>query len=180
VNHGLARALETQLVNSVMWTHAAERVVVDDDLLAIDHTEARLLELDARLAEIAETEEASAPKVPRERGEFGAAALRGICKSFREWQRRTPPVSHSLRYMPCSRETTDRCGLTRHRAGNGNFAMAKPVFTRSIRVLSLAALCLASSVPLLWADSIAVTSGSFDFGRGPAASSPSPDRMGSF
>jgi hypothetical protein len=64
VNHGLARALETQLVNSVMWTHAAERVVVDDDLLAIDHTEARLLELDARLAEIAETEEASAPKVP--------------------------------------------------------------------------------------------------------------------
>jgi transposase len=44
-----------QWINSVMWTHAAERVVVDDDLLAIDHTEARLLELDARLAEIAET-----------------------------------------------------------------------------------------------------------------------------
>jgi transposase len=37
------------------WTHAAERAVVDDYLLAIDHTEARLLELDARLAEIAET-----------------------------------------------------------------------------------------------------------------------------
>ena len=32
------------------------RAVVDDYLLAIDHTEARLLELDARLAEIAETE----------------------------------------------------------------------------------------------------------------------------
>jgi transposase len=31
-------------------------VVIDDYLLAIDHTEARLLELDARLAEIAETE----------------------------------------------------------------------------------------------------------------------------
>ena len=38
------------------WTHAAERAVVDDYLLAIDHTEARLLELDARLAEIAERE----------------------------------------------------------------------------------------------------------------------------
>lgn len=38
------------------WTHAAERTVVDDYLLAIDHTEARVLELDARLAEIAETE----------------------------------------------------------------------------------------------------------------------------
>jgi transposase len=41
-------------VDSVSWTHAAERAVVDDYLLAIDHTEARLLELDARLAEIAE------------------------------------------------------------------------------------------------------------------------------
>ena len=38
------------------WSHAAERAVVEDYLLAIDHTEARLLELDARLAEIAETE----------------------------------------------------------------------------------------------------------------------------
>ena len=38
------------------WTHAAERAVVDDYLLAIDHTEARLLELDARLSAIAETE----------------------------------------------------------------------------------------------------------------------------
>jgi transposase len=43
-------------IMSLTWTHAAERAVVDDYLLAIDHTEARLLELDARLAEIAETE----------------------------------------------------------------------------------------------------------------------------
>jgi transposase len=45
-----------QWVDSLTWTHAAERVVVDDYLLAIDQTEARLLELDARLAEIAKTE----------------------------------------------------------------------------------------------------------------------------
>jgi transposase len=43
-------------VDGLTWTHTAERAVVDDYLLAIDHTEARLLELDARLAEIAETE----------------------------------------------------------------------------------------------------------------------------
>jgi transposase len=43
-------------VDGLPWPHAAERAVVDDYLLAIDHTEARLLELDARLAEIAETE----------------------------------------------------------------------------------------------------------------------------
>jgi transposase len=43
-------------IQSLTWTHAAERTVVDDYLLAIDHTEARLLELDARLSEIAETE----------------------------------------------------------------------------------------------------------------------------
>jgi transposase len=43
-------------VDSLTWTHAAERAVVDDYLLAIDHTEARLLELDARLAEIADQE----------------------------------------------------------------------------------------------------------------------------
>ena len=43
-------------INGLEWTHAAERAVVDDYLLAIDHTEARLLELDARLAEIAERE----------------------------------------------------------------------------------------------------------------------------
>jgi len=41
-------------VDSLMWTHAAERAVVDDYQLAIDHTEARLRELDARLAELAE------------------------------------------------------------------------------------------------------------------------------
>ena len=41
-------------VESLTWTHAAERAVVDDYQLAIDHTEARLLELDARLAELAE------------------------------------------------------------------------------------------------------------------------------
>src|SRR5262245_56687538 len=41
-------------VDSLPWTHAAERAVVDDYLLAIDHTEARLLELDARVVEIAE------------------------------------------------------------------------------------------------------------------------------
>ena len=40
-------------VDRLTWTHAAERAVVDDYRLAIDHTEARLLELDARLAEIA-------------------------------------------------------------------------------------------------------------------------------
>lgn len=43
-------------VDSLTWTHAAERAVVDDYQLAIDHTEARLLELDARLAELAEQE----------------------------------------------------------------------------------------------------------------------------
>ena len=43
-------------VDSLTWTHAAERAVVDDYQLAIDHTEARLRELDARLAEIADQE----------------------------------------------------------------------------------------------------------------------------
>ena len=43
-------------VDSLTWAHAAERAVVDDYRLAIDHTEARLVELDARLAEIAEQE----------------------------------------------------------------------------------------------------------------------------
>ena len=42
-----------QWIDNLTWTHAAERTVVDDYLLAIDQTEARLLELDARLAEIA-------------------------------------------------------------------------------------------------------------------------------
>jgi transposase len=43
-------------IDSLAWTHIAERAVVDDYLLAIDHTEARLVELDARLAAVAETE----------------------------------------------------------------------------------------------------------------------------
>lgn len=42
-----------QWIDGLTWTQAAERAVVADYLLAIDHTEARLLELDARLAEIA-------------------------------------------------------------------------------------------------------------------------------
>jgi transposase len=45
-----------QWIDSLTWTQAAERAVVDDYLLAIDHTEARLQELDVRLAEVAETE----------------------------------------------------------------------------------------------------------------------------
>jgi transposase len=45
-----------QWIDGLEWRHAAERTVVDDYLLAIDHTEARLLDLDVRLAEIAETE----------------------------------------------------------------------------------------------------------------------------
>jgi transposase len=45
-----------QWIDNLAWTHAAERAVVDDYRLAIDQTEARLLELDARLAEIAETD----------------------------------------------------------------------------------------------------------------------------
>lgn len=44
-----------QWVESLEWTQAAERVVVDDYQLAIDHLEARLIELDARLTEIADT-----------------------------------------------------------------------------------------------------------------------------
>src|SRR5262245_29675608 len=42
-------------IASVPWAHAAEHAVVDDYLLAIDQTEGRLLELDARLAAIADT-----------------------------------------------------------------------------------------------------------------------------
>jgi transposase len=45
-----------QWIDGLAWTHVAERAVVDDYLLAIDHIEARLGALDARLAEIAETE----------------------------------------------------------------------------------------------------------------------------
>jgi transposase len=45
-----------QWIAGLTWTHDAERAVVDDYLLAIDHTETRLLELDARLAAIAAAE----------------------------------------------------------------------------------------------------------------------------
>jgi transposase len=45
-----------QWIDSLEWTHTAERAVVDDYLLAIDHPEARRQELDARLAVIAECE----------------------------------------------------------------------------------------------------------------------------
>jgi transposase len=43
-------------ITSLTWTHAAERAVVDDYQLAIDHTETRLRALDARLAETAQTD----------------------------------------------------------------------------------------------------------------------------
>lgn len=43
-------------IESLAWTYAPERAVVDDYLLAIDHLEARLIELDARLTEIAQTD----------------------------------------------------------------------------------------------------------------------------
>lgn len=43
-------------LDNLEWTHPAERVVVDDYLLAIDQLEARLTELDARLTEIAQTD----------------------------------------------------------------------------------------------------------------------------
>lgn len=43
-----------QWIDSLTWAHDAERIVVEDYRLAIDHLEARLIELDARLAEIAE------------------------------------------------------------------------------------------------------------------------------
>src|SRR5262245_4069499 len=43
-------------IHSLEWTQPAGRVVVDDYLLAIDHADARLIELDARLTEIAQTE----------------------------------------------------------------------------------------------------------------------------
>jgi transposase len=45
-----------QWIDALTWTHPAERAVVDDYLLAIDQTEARVVELDARLAEIADRE----------------------------------------------------------------------------------------------------------------------------
>jgi transposase len=42
-------------IDSLVWAQPAERIVVDDYLLAIEQLGARLGELDARLAEIAET-----------------------------------------------------------------------------------------------------------------------------
>jgi transposase len=45
-----------QWIDGLAWAHAAERAVVDDYLLAIDHTKSRLIELDAQLAQVAETE----------------------------------------------------------------------------------------------------------------------------
>jgi transposase len=43
-------------IEQLTWAHAAERTVVDDYLLAIDHTEARLLALEAELAKLAEAD----------------------------------------------------------------------------------------------------------------------------
>jgi len=43
-------------IDSIEWAQPAERVVVDDYLLAIDHLAARLIELDARLTEIAQAD----------------------------------------------------------------------------------------------------------------------------
>jgi transposase len=45
-----------QWMDSLTWTHAAERVVVEDYLLAIDQVEARLSELDVRLTALAQTD----------------------------------------------------------------------------------------------------------------------------
>jgi len=42
-------------IDSLEWPQPAERVVVEDYLLAIDHLDARLLDLDARLSDIAES-----------------------------------------------------------------------------------------------------------------------------
>ena len=50
-----------QWIAGLTWPYAAEQAVVDDYLLAIDHTEARLRELDARLTEVAESERYRTP-----------------------------------------------------------------------------------------------------------------------
>jgi transposase len=42
-------------LRTLTWTHPAEQHVVEDYLLALDQVEARLGELDARLAELAQT-----------------------------------------------------------------------------------------------------------------------------
>jgi transposase len=43
-------------IDTLAWAHAAERAVVEDYLLAIDQVEARLTELDERLAEMAQAD----------------------------------------------------------------------------------------------------------------------------
>ena len=43
-------------VDTLHWPHPADRVVVDDYLLAIDHLDARLRELDAQLVAVAEAD----------------------------------------------------------------------------------------------------------------------------
>ena len=43
-------------IDQLEWTQRAERLVVDDYLLAIDQLEARVVEFDARLSEVAQTE----------------------------------------------------------------------------------------------------------------------------
>ena len=43
-------------VDSLVWAQPAERIVVDDYLLAIDQLEARLTELDTRLTDVAQSE----------------------------------------------------------------------------------------------------------------------------
>lgn len=45
-----------QWIKTIAWAHAAERTVVDDYLLAIEQIESRLADLDAQLAETAQTE----------------------------------------------------------------------------------------------------------------------------
>ena len=50
-----------QWVDSLQWTQPAERVVVDDYLMAIDQVEARLVEFDARLTATAQAEPYRAP-----------------------------------------------------------------------------------------------------------------------
>jgi transposase len=48
--------LHREWIQRLTWEHAAERAVLDDYLLAIDHTEARLIELDRQLTTIAASE----------------------------------------------------------------------------------------------------------------------------
>jgi len=43
-------------IDGLRWEHPAERAVIEDYLLAIDHLEARLIEFDARLSETAEAD----------------------------------------------------------------------------------------------------------------------------